>query len=64
MGKPRDEPLNGETFYSLKEAKFVIKQWRKHYHTIKPHAAKGHRPFNRLYATYKISVRPMPSESG
>lgn len=34
--KPRDELLNGEIFYSLKEAKFVIKQWRKHYNTVKP----------------------------
>jgi len=24
----RDEPLNGEIFYSLKEAQTVIEQWR------------------------------------
>lgn len=29
----RDELLNGEKFYSLKEAKIVIEQWRKHYNT-------------------------------
>jgi transposase InsO family protein len=29
-GKLRDELLNGEIFYSLKEAKVVIEQWRKH----------------------------------
>jgi putative transposase len=35
----RDELLNGEIFYSLKEAKIVIEQWRKHYNTIRPHSA-------------------------
>ena len=29
-GKLRDECLNGETFYSLKEATVVIEQWRNH----------------------------------
>src|ERR1039457_3204970 len=30
-GKLRDECLNGEIFYSLKEAQVVIEQWRVHY---------------------------------
>lgn len=30
-GKLRDELLNGEIFYSLKEAKILIERWRKHY---------------------------------
>jgi putative transposase len=38
-GKLRDELLNGEIFYSLKEAKIVIEQWRKHYNTVRPHSA-------------------------
>jgi len=29
----RDELLNGEIFYSLKEAQIVIEQWRQHYNT-------------------------------
>jgi transposase len=33
------ELLNGEVFYSLKEAQIVIEQWRKHYNTIRPHSA-------------------------
>ncbi len=33
-GKLRHELLNGEIFYSLKEAKTVIEQWRKHYNTM------------------------------
>ena len=40
----RDELLNGEIFYSLKEAKIVIKQWRKRYNTIRPHSSLGCRP--------------------
>jgi transposase InsO family protein len=32
----RDELLNGEIFYSLKEAQIVIEQWRRHYNTIRP----------------------------
>lgn len=43
-GKLRDELLNGEIFYSLKEAKVVIAQWRKHYNTIRPHSSLGYRP--------------------
>ena len=40
----RDELLNGEIFYSLKEAQIVIEQWRQHYNTKRPHSALGYRP--------------------
>ena len=30
-GKLRDELLNGEIFYTLKEAKVLIERWRQHY---------------------------------
>ncbi len=43
-GKLRDELLNGEIFYTLKEAKVLIEQWRCHYNTIRPHSALGYRP--------------------
>jgi putative transposase len=43
-GKMRDELLNGEIFYSLKEAKILIEQWRKQYNTVRPHSALGYRP--------------------
>ena len=43
-GKLRDELLNGEIFYSLKEAKVVIEQWRHHYNTVRPHSSLGYRP--------------------
>ena len=40
----RDELLNGEIFYSPKEAQIVIEEWRKHYNTVRPHSALGYRP--------------------
>ena len=43
-GRMRDELLNREIFYSLKEAKVLIEMWRKHYNTIRPHSALGYRP--------------------
>ena len=43
-GKLRDECLNGEIFYSLKEAQIVIQGWRKEYNTVRPHSALGYRP--------------------
>ena len=43
-GKLRDELLNGEIFYSLKEAKVVIEQWRHHYNNVRPHSSLGYRP--------------------
>ena len=43
-GKLRDELLNGEIFYTLKEAKIMIERWRVHYNTIRPHTSLGYRP--------------------
>ena len=43
-GKLRDELLNGEIFYTLKEAQVLIEQWRRHYNTIRPHSSLGYRP--------------------
>jgi putative transposase len=43
-GKLRDECLNGEIFYSLKEAQIVIEKWRVEYNTKRPHSALGYRP--------------------
>ena len=40
----RDELLNGEIFYSLREAQIIIEQWRRHYNTARPHSALGYRP--------------------
>jgi putative transposase len=42
--KLRDELLNGEIFYSLKEARIVIENWRRHYNEVRPHSSLGYRP--------------------
>jgi len=42
--KLRDELLNGELFYTLKEARIVIERWRQHYNTVRPHSSLGYRP--------------------
>jgi putative transposase len=39
----RDELLNGEIFYTLREAQIVIESWRRHYNTVRPHASIGYR---------------------
>lgn len=43
-GKMRDEFLNGEIFYSLREAQIIIEKWRNHYNTKRPHSALSYRP--------------------
>ena len=40
----RDELLDGEIFYSLKEARIVIESWRRHYNTVRPRQSLGYRP--------------------
>lgn len=40
----RDELLDGELFYSLREAQIIIESWRRHYNTVRPHASLGYRP--------------------
>ena len=43
-GKLRDELLNGEIFYSLKEVQILTERWRREYNTIRPHSSLGYRP--------------------
>lgn len=40
----RDELLDGEIFYTLKEARIIVESWRHHYNTVRPHASLGYRP--------------------
>ena len=37
--KLRGEWLDGEIFYTLKEAQIVIEGWRQHYNTVRPHSS-------------------------
>ena len=43
-GKIRNELLNREVFYTLTEAKILIKQWRKGYNQVRPHRSLSYRP--------------------
>ena len=40
----RDEFLNGEIFYTIKEAEILIEQWRVHYNTVRPHSSLNWNP--------------------
>lgn len=40
----RDELLNGEMFYTLREAQIVIESWRRHYNAVRPHHSLGYKP--------------------
>lgn len=42
-GKFRDELLNGELFYTLREAQVLIERWRVYYNTLRPHSSLGYR---------------------
>ena len=42
--KLRDELLNTEIFYTLKEAEILIEHWRRHYNVCRPHSSLGYRP--------------------
>ena len=58
--KLRDESLNGEIFYSLREAPVVIDKWRIHYNTERPHASLSYRPPKPL----TIAPKPFPLDEG
>ena len=42
--KLRDELLNLEVFYSLREAEVLIERWRRHFNTVRPHSSLGYVP--------------------
>ena len=43
-GKLRDELLDREIFYNLREAQVLIERWRKEYNTFRPHSSLNYRP--------------------
>ena len=43
-GKMRGQFLDGELFYTLKEAQITTERWRRHYNTVRPHGSLGSRP--------------------
>jgi transposase InsO family protein len=40
----RDELLDGEIFYTLREAQIIIESWRRHYNAIRPHESLCYKP--------------------
>jgi transposase InsO family protein len=40
----RAQFLNGELFYTLKEAQILMERWRTHYNMVRPHSSLGGRP--------------------
>jgi putative transposase len=44
ISKLRDEFLNGEIFYSIKELRVLVERWRVHFNTLRPHSSLGYRP--------------------
>ncbi len=42
--KLRNELLDGEIFYTLKEAKTLIEAWRRCFNAVRPHSSLGYRP--------------------
>ena len=40
----RDELLDGEIFYSLRESQLIIESWRRHYNTVRPHGSINYKP--------------------
>jgi len=42
--KLRDEHLDGEIFYTLKEAQILTADWRRLYNALRPHSSLGQRP--------------------
>jgi transposase InsO family protein len=58
----RDELLDGEIFYSLREAQIIIEGWRQHYNTVRPHASLGYKPPAPEVFVPGLTARPSPRD--
>ena len=56
----RDELLDGEIFYSLREAQVVIESWRRHHNQVRPHASLGYRAPAPEVILPAFAARPRP----
>jgi putative transposase len=63
-GRLRDELLNRELFYSVKEAKVLVENWRMEYNNHRPHSSLGYLTPAAFAATCipSVSASPRPSE--
>ena len=57
-GRLRDELLNGECFYTLKEAQTITEDWRHHYNHIRPHSSLGYKPPAPMTKIQTLCVQP------
>ena len=60
----RDELLNGEIFYTLREAQVVIESWRRHYNRVRPHASLGYRAPAPEVVVPALAGRPLGQPGG
>ena len=60
-GKLRDECLNQKIFYSFKEARVVIEQWRNQNNTVRPHSLLGYRPTSTATSTSIMPTLDQPT---
>jgi len=62
----RDELLNGEIFYTLREVQVIIESWRRHDNAVRPHISLGYKPpapqvFVPAFAAWPAALRrPAP----
>jgi transposase InsO family protein len=56
-GKMRDELLNREQIYTLREAQVLLEQWRCHYNTRRPHSSLGNKTPSK-FALDQMSLKP------
>ena len=59
-----DELLNGDIFYTLREAQVVIESWRRHYNRVGPHASLGYRAPAQEVVVPAMAGRPLGQPSG
>lgn len=57
-GKFRDEVLNRELFYSVKEAKVIVEDWRMEYNHHRPHSSLGYKTPAEFAASCIASAPP------
>ena len=60
----RDELLNGEMFYTLREAQVVIESWRRHDNRVRPHASLGYRAPSPEVVVPALVTRPTGQPGG
>ena len=59
-GMLQDELLNREPFYTLREARVLIEQWRRHGNGVSPHSALGYRPPAPETIAFPVNGLPNP----